>query len=80
MPGSGCLDDVIVAGSSYVEFVDRLEQVLARFEEYGVKVNESKCKFSQPTVDYLGYRLSSERISPQESIIEAIRDALQPSS
>lgn len=81
MPGTvACLDDVIVVGSAYVECVDRLEQVLASFEEYGVKVNESKCKLLQPTVDYLGYRLSAERISPQESIFEAIRDALDPSN
>lgn len=81
MPGTvACLDDGIVAGTSYVECVDRLDQVLARFEEYGVKVHESKYKFLHPKVDYLGYRLSAERASPQESIIEAIRDALDPSN
>lgn len=81
LPGTvAYLDDVIVAGSSYVESVDRLEKLLQRFQEYGVKVNESKCKFLQPTVDYLGYRLSAEGISPQENIIEAIRDAPEPSN
>lgn len=59
-----------MAGSSYLECVDRLEQVLARFKEYKVKVNEPKCKFLHPIVDYLGCRLCAERNSPQESIIE----------
>lgn len=41
-------------------------------------MNDSKCKLLQPTVDYLGYSLSAEGISPQESTIEAIRDAPEP--
>lgn len=36
LPGTvAFLDDVIVAGSSYLECVDRLEQVLARFKNTG---------------------------------------------
>ncbi|XP_054257498.1 uncharacterized protein K02A2.6-like [Macrosteles quadrilineatus] len=81
LPGTvAYLDDVLIGGHSYPEAVSRLEQVLQRFQEYGVKVNDSKCKFLQPVVDYLGYRLSAEGISPREGLVEAIKDAPEPSS
>ncbi|XP_054257479.1 uncharacterized protein K02A2.6-like [Macrosteles quadrilineatus] len=81
LPGSvAYLDDVLVGGSSQEEALSRSESVLQRLQSYGVKVNDSKCKFLQPSVQYLGYCLSSKGISPQEGILEAIRNAPEPTS
>ncbi|XP_054272632.1 uncharacterized protein K02A2.6-like [Macrosteles quadrilineatus] len=74
------LDDVIVGGSSRQEAYSRLELVLQRLSDYGVKVNESKCNFLQSQVEYLGYRLSAEGISPQVGILDAIRNAPEPTN
>lgn len=81
LPGTvAYLDDVLIGGSTEEEAYSRLEKVLQRLEQYGVKVNDNKCKFLQPTVQYLGYCLSSEGISPQDSILDAIKKAPEPSN
>ncbi|XP_054259759.1 uncharacterized protein K02A2.6-like [Macrosteles quadrilineatus] len=74
------LDDVLIGGSTKEEALSRLESVLQRLHEYGVKVNENKCRFLQSSVQYLGYCLTAEGISPQEGILEAIRDAPEPTN
>lgn len=81
LPGTvAYLDDVLIGGSTKEEAYSRLEKVLQRLEQYGVKVNDNKCKFLQPTVQYLGYCLSSEGIGPQDSILDAIKKAPEPSN
>ncbi|XP_054265657.1 uncharacterized protein K02A2.6-like [Macrosteles quadrilineatus] len=74
------LDDVLVGGSTREEACSRLENLFQRLMDYGVRVNESKCKFLQPKVEYLGYVVSATGISPQQGIVSAIRNAPEPSN
>jgi hypothetical protein len=81
LPGAiAYLDDVIIAARSPEEALQRLEKVLQRFEEFGVKVNQDKCKFLQSSVDYLGHVISAEGLRPLESNLTALKDAPEPTS
>lgn len=81
LPGTvAYLDDVLVGGSTREEAYRRLEMVLQRLQEYGVKCNEGKCKFLQKEVEYLGFILTSEGIKPQDSLVQAIKDAPEPTN
>lgn len=71
---------MIKGGSTREEAYQRLEMVHQKLQEYGIKCNEGKCKFLQAEVDYMGFVLTSEGIKPQESLVQAIKDATEPTS
>lgn len=79
LPGvQAYLDDVLVAerqGSS-----ETLRAVLQRFREHGVKLRLDKCKFSQPSVTYLGHQIDKNGLHPTEKHVEAIAQAPSPTN
>ncbi|XP_064461755.1 uncharacterized protein K02A2.6-like [Ornithodoros turicata] len=72
------LDDIIVHGTNDDELTQRLKNVFARFQEYGVKLNKRKCLFGVPSVNILGHVVSKDGIKPDPQKIQAIVDAPQP--
>ena len=57
------LDDVLVFSSTFEEHLRRLDKVLGRIEENGLKLKGSKCKLFQTTVSHLGHVVSGNGIS-----------------
>ena len=49
------VDDILISGKNDQEHLIHLNEVLARLERAGLRLKLSKCKFIQPTVEYLGY-------------------------
>ena len=49
------IDDIIVHGRNEKEFLDRLEKVLRRLQQYKITVNPAKEKFGLSEVDYVGH-------------------------
>ena len=72
------MDDVLVANDTEVEHLSTLEEVLARLEQYGVRLNKAKCKFMLPSVEYLGYHISGDGVRPTQEKLQAIVDAPAP--
>ena len=70
--------DILITGNSESEHLEALNEVLIRLNKAGLRVKKNKCKFMQPSVDYLGYRLDAEGLHPLENKIVAIRDAPIP--
>ena len=71
--GAQCyLDDIIVTGKTLEEHLATLDQVLQRLEEYGLKVNQAKCKFLQDSVEYLGHVISASGLQQSPAKVEAI--------
>ena len=48
------MDDTELTGAT-VEDLDRLDQVLQRLEEHGLRLQKSKCEFLKDRVEYLGH-------------------------
>ena len=44
------LDDLLVFSRTLEEHEQKLDRVLSRLEEYGLKLNPEKCQFVQPSV------------------------------
>eukprot|EP00731_Ephydatia_muelleri_P003665 Em0001g3665a len=72
------MDDVLVANDTKAEHLSTLEEVLARLEQYGVRLNKAKCKFMLPSVEYLGYHISGDGVRPTQEKLQAIVDAPAP--
>ena len=54
------VDDILVSGKNDQEHLDHLNEVLTRLESAGLRLKLSKCKFMQPTVEYLGFRIDAQ--------------------
>ena len=56
------VDDILISGKNDQEHLIHLNEVLARLESAGLRLKLSKCKFMQPTVEYLGYQVDVQGI------------------
>ena len=53
------LDDILVTGKNDEEHLRYLEEVLKRLQHNGLRVISEKCKFMQPSVEYLSHLIDS---------------------
>ncbi|XP_054287577.1 uncharacterized protein K02A2.6-like [Macrosteles quadrilineatus] len=77
--GVACLlDDVIVTAPTREEHIERVKEVLRRFQESGIRVQTSKCKWFQDSVNYLGHRIDRAGIHPTTEHLEAVKNMQSP--
>ena len=74
------LDDILVFGKSLREMVGRLDMVLGRLGQWGLKVKPEKCHLGYREVQYLGHQVSGKGVSPDAEKIRAVRDWPTPKS
>jgi hypothetical protein len=63
------LDDfllIISAEQGFDKHLEKLEQVLNRLTEAGLKINAVKSFFGRTNLEYLGYNISREGICPSQ--------------
>ena len=64
-------DDILVSGKDATSHLSNLKGLLTRLNDNGLRCRQDKCKFAQPSVEYLGHTLSAEGIS-KGSKVEAV--------
>ena len=74
------LDDIIVFSSSVEEHLSRMDVVLSRLEQEGLKAKLEKCMFFQKEVQYLGHVISQEGVSTDPSKVSAVADWPRPTT
>lgn len=72
------VDDVVIWGSTQQEHNERLKKVLQRIRENGLKLNRVKCQFGVKEITFLGDKLSTKGIEPDEKKIKAILSMPRP--
>ena len=72
------MNDVLVHAPTQELHDSRLQQVLAKFQKDGLKLNLEKCRFSQNSVQFLGHTVSETGIKPSPVKVKAIQDAVVP--
>ncbi|XP_043242963.1 uncharacterized protein K02A2.6-like [Amphibalanus amphitrite] len=79
LPGVVCyLDDVLIGADSDRELMDRLDRVLERLKDNGVRLKKEKCQFGVREVVYLGWRLSEAGLRPVQEKTAAVIAAPDP--
>ena len=79
IPRAQCiLDDILVTGRNDEEHLANLERVLARLAEFGLRVNETKCRFFQNAVEYCGHVIDANGLHKSQAKVEAIWNAPPP--
>jgi hypothetical protein len=61
-----------VSRSSLEDHLEKLEEVLRRLHDAGLKVNAEKLTFCALEIEYLGYILTRDGIKPQSNKVQAI--------
>ena len=73
-------DDISISGKTRSEHNNRLEAVLSKLQNSGLKVKVEKCKFLKNSIEYLGHLLNKNGIHSTEKHIEAIKNFSVPIS
>jgi hypothetical protein len=72
------LDDLLCISRSSLEYhLKKLEEVLRRHRDAGLKINAEMSTFCALEIEYLGYILTRDGIKPQSNKVQAIL-AIQP--
>jgi hypothetical protein len=67
------LDDLLcISKLSLEDHLEKLEEVLRRLRDAGLKVNAAKSTFCALEIEYLGYVLTRDAIKPQRNKVQAI--------
>lgn len=73
------LDDLLViTNGTFKDHLERLEMVLQRLKQAGLKVNANKSFFARGELEYLGYWITREGIQPVAKKVEAIQAIAEP--
>jgi transposase InsO family protein len=74
------LDDLLVISNEpeFDKHLEKLEIVLDRLSEGGLKINAVKSFFGRTSLEYLGYNISREGIRPSQSKVQAILQIERP--
>lgn len=74
------MDDLLIYGSTKQEHNDRLERVLQRALEIGIKFNKEKSNISQHEVKYLGHIFSKDGVKVDPTKVQAINQMPPPTN
>ena len=74
------IDDILIYGRDREEHDKRLDAVLRRIHESGLKLNREKCEFRKTEIEYFGHVITSEGIRPSASRVEAIKEMTSPTN
>ena len=67
------LDDILITNNgTYDDHIEKVNIVLKRLEEAGFRANLRKCFFARDSLEYLGYILNRNGLTPQPKKVEAI--------
>ena len=72
------IDDIVIWSNTLEEHLQHLQQVFTRLRQAGLKVHPGKCVFAADSIDFLGHRISSDKLEPQQDKLAAVRDLPAP--
>lgn len=72
------LDNIYVTGQTEKEHIKNLQNVCARLQECGLRVNKEKCKIMQEKIEVLGYVIDKNGLHKAKSKVLAVVNAPQP--
>ena len=81
LPGvAAYIDDLVVSGETEEEHLNNLTRLFERLQEYGLRIELSKCNFMQDSDEYLGHIIDKNGKRPSNSSVKAIQDLPKPSN
>ena len=66
------LDDIIIFGRSFEEHFNRLDLVLGRLKDAGLKIKSSKCRFFLEKIHFLGHIVTNQGVEKDSEKVAAV--------
>lgn len=73
------LDDIVVHGATPGLHDDRLAKVLDVLASHNLTLNGEKCTFAAQAIEFVGFRLAADGLSPLHSNVDAVLRLPEPS-
>ena len=74
------IDDIEVDTEDFSNHVIYLRKVFQRLRKFNLVLRPSKCKLAFPKVDYIGFFIGSNTISPRSVLVKSIEDFPRPTT
>lgn len=74
------LDDIVVASPTFEQHLVDLRDVLTRLESAGLSIKLAKCQFCRSELTFLGYKITTNGILPNEEKVKAVVDFHTPAN
>ena len=58
------IDGIELIGATQAEYLDKLDKVLQRLEEHGLRLHKSRCEFLRDRVEYFGHVIDKDGLHP----------------
>ena len=77
-------DDIIVYGTgddirhAKEDHDKKLRELLLRYRKKGIRLNRNKCQFRTNDITFLGHRITSQWLKPDDAKVEAIMKMENP--
>lgn len=72
------IDDILITAPSREIHQKRLELVLQRLQDAGLRLKSNKCELFKKSVEYLGYKIDKSGLHKSSSKVEAILKCKRP--
>lgn len=74
------VDDMLIHSDTIADHVQSVRKVLTRCRAHGVTLNPAKFKFAEESIDFVGYKISTQGIQADPCKITAIADFPLPTN
>jgi hypothetical protein len=74
------MDDILIYGSTEVEFVDNLKKILKRLRDKNIKLSAGKCVLGVEQVEFVGHTISKEGVTFSPEKIAKVIDFPRPTT
>ena len=74
------IDDILVASETLDQHYDDLKNVFQILETHGMVINRAKCVLAQSSVEFLGYKVDKNGITPLPDRVTDIKKTAQPTT
>ena len=68
------IEDIMIFGKTLNQHNQNLEKVLQRIKELGLRLEQTKCEYLKPELEYLGYIITKEGVKPNPEKLSTIQN------
>jgi len=72
------IDDLLIFSPTLAEHLDHVRLVLEKLRDVGLKLNPGKCCFIRKEVEYLGHVITPHGLQPNDKLVTAVKEYVQP--
>ena len=74
------IDDILIMGDTFNEHAELCRKVLRTLEQYGIKLNQAKCKWFCSEVEFLGHVVGRAGLKKPDTFVNEVKNFPRPTT